>query len=655
MIEGAAAAGAPTGSRRRTRGDGVGDQREVSHQVAIRVRGKRVARRSAHFRAALRPIHEIVSGVRFRDHRHAVAVIEGAAATGASAGSRRRTRGDVVGDRREVGHQIAIRARGKRVAFRSAHFRAAFRPVDETVPVVRYRNHRNAGAVIERPAATGAATGGRRRARRNDERNGNEGGNQIHIRLDRERVHRIRAHDRGGHRPVQETEALIGRSDNGRAGAADIRTVAACGAAVRRRCAGGHVISRHEVRHERAIRVDGKRVYRGCAHLYAVFGPIHERIAGVMGRHYRHERPVIVDAVSGRASSFDRRCARGNRACGSHNPRNRDRVFFRRKDGIGKQILGINGERKDANRCRRPGEDPRKLVKRRSVGKRSGRRGMEGRIGSRNHHGPIGIRNVEFAVRNVIDQSQDWGDIETGHLGAEELADHLNRRKIGRYRNPFAGVGVDMVVIRNTSNAMYPVSGYLIRHRLTRFRIDRSCVLVELVTARDDLIAAREVFRHSRQHPFGISSVGKFGLENPPFRFHLGRLAVCPIGSGRVIGVGVDKLPEFHLVGIMSRRLDVLDPRGFSELEYRRSRRRRRNDHCLNLRQGLRGSRRIVGEGGRRDIDRRPMDQVARPVVDQPVVLYRGRRAVIAHAEMFAPKVYGRIGKLVAIGRANGT
>ena len=64
----------------------------------------------------------------------------------------------------------------------------------------------------------------------------------------------------------------------------------------------------------------------------------------------------------------------------------------------------------------------------------------------------------------------------------------------------------------------------------------------------DDFIAFREFLRESRQFPVRVGGVGKLGLQNAPFRFHLGRFAVCPVWCVCIVGVGIDQFDQFHLL-----------------------------------------------------------------------------------------------------------
>ncbi len=272
------------------------------------------------------------------------------------------------------------------------------------------------------------------------------------------------------------------------------------------------------------------------------------------------------------------------------------------------------------------------------------------------HHGAIGIGDTEFAVRYVIDQSQGGSDIESGHLCSEELTHYLHGREVHGYFDRLS-IAIKALNIGYSPNPMNSVGSHGVAHGLTRLRIDGPNVFVELIATGDDLIPIRQVFGHARQLAFGIPRVGEFSLEDPPFRLHFGGLTVCPVPCRRILRIGVDQIHEFHLVCIVGCRLDILYPGRHAELQHGRCWWGRRNDDCLNLGQRLQGSRRIISERRRRDIDWGSVNQVVicGQVINQPIVIHGRRRAVIAGTEMFPSEVHGRIGKLVAVGRGNGT
>ena len=273
-------------------------------------------------------------------------------------------------------------------------------------------------------------------------------------------------------------------------------------------------------------------------------------------------------------------------------------------------------------------------------------------VAARDHHGAIGVGDADFPVGDVVDQAQGRGDVEPRHLRAEESADDLRGREIDRRRDPFAGFGVDMVVERDRAHPVDPVGIDGVRHGLARFGVERPGVFVELIAAGDDFVAAREVFGRALQEALGIVGIGEFGLEEFPLGLDLGGFAIRPVLGARILGIGIDEVPQCHLSGIVRGRLDCLHPGGLAELLRREGRRRRGHDDGLHERR-RRGHGRVVDKRRRRDVHRRTVDQIPGPIGDQPVVLNRRRCPVVAGTEMLPAEIDRRVGELMAVGRGN--
>ena len=162
-----------------------------------------------------------------------------------------------------------------------------------------------------------------------------------------------------------------------------------------------------------------------------------------------------------------------------------------------------------------------------------------------------------------------------------------------------------------------------ITHGLTRGGVGGSGVFIKLVAAGDHFIATREIFCGSGDL-IVISAIGFviIFLEHLPIDLDFIGFAVFPvfvIGVGWIVG---QEIAQFHLVIIMGTGANFLHPHRLAKFEGFRDWRRWRCNHRLHLGwcEIAKIHRRIVSKCGCRDLYGTAMDEVARAVVDQPIV-----------------------------------
>ena len=83
--------------------------------------------------------------------------------------------------------------------------------------------------------------------------------------------------------------------------------------------------------------------------------------------------------------------------------------------------------------------------------------------------------------------------IHRRHLRAREVADHDLGRHVDSDIDPLARRGTDVVGIRAAAGSVNPVGPDRVTHGLAGLRIERPNIVVELVAARHDLVAIREI------------------------------------------------------------------------------------------------------------------------------------------------------------------